>query len=142
MMKSKSSKSGYLFTVDLFGRAIADAPRALGNFYTVCAECGKSFLALKKRGRPIRFCGDQCRIAQASRQKREWEKETRTEPVLAPTKCAHCSKPLKPRLSGAGRVKKFCSVRCVKKSGSPPHRTFDEYLQNNSRINGRPKNET
>lgn len=141
-MKNKNSKSEYLFTVDLFGGATVDAHWALGNFHTVCAVCGKLFLAPKKRGRPIRFCGDQCRIAQASRQKRDWEKENRAEPVLAPTECAHCSKPLMPRLSGAGRVKKFCSVRCVKKSGSPPNRNFDEYLQENPRTNDRPKNET
>jgi hypothetical protein len=40
----------------------------------VCARCGKNFdePVKRPRGRPQRFCSDECRRETAKRQRREW----------------------------------------------------------------------
>lgn len=39
-----------------------------------CDVCGKPFEIIRRRGRPQRFCGDACRAAQLTAQKRGWSR--------------------------------------------------------------------
>ena len=40
-----------------------------------CAICGAPFEVVRRRGRPERFCGDECRGVEHRRQKAKWSRE-------------------------------------------------------------------
>lgn len=104
---------------DLF--SITDAPQPHRDcFRSSCGECGRIFEAERRMGRPIRFCGDPCRRAHAARQQADWRAAAMIDPPIAPTECQHCGDPLPPRVSGPGRVRRYCSRRCLLRSREPP----------------------
>lgn len=104
---------------DLFGHAFepeARAERPQKRFSALCAECGEDFEALRKRGRPIRFCSDECRRKHGSDQRRDWEASARSCPAVAASCCGQCGSLLPTRLGGPGRLRRFCSPRCFQRS--------------------------
>lgn len=73
-----------------------------------CTHCGLIFNVQPgvRRGRPIMFCGDNCRGAAAKAQRLAWSKQQH-----GPATCWSCGAPL-PAHSGVGRLSRFCSKPC------------------------------
>ncbi|WP_157628142.1 hypothetical protein [Ensifer sp. BR816] len=77
-----------------------------------CAECGATFEATRRAGRPFKFCCDPCRLAHRSAQSREWNRAARVEPPVAVVGCQRCGRALPDRSVAAGRMRLFCSKSC------------------------------
>jgi len=69
-----------------------------------CAECKKRFVAGRSKNK---FCGDECRMANRTRQKLEWRREHTKE--WRNRVCAECGKPF----VAAKTRNKFCSDACT-----------------------------
>nr|WP_278520795.1 hypothetical protein [Brucella anthropi] len=87
---------------------------------TACARCGQLFAAVVRQGRPERFCSDPCRQSEAVAQRRDWQVNARADPEERPTRCQQCGAALAVKSATAGRFRRFCSRRCLKKSREPP----------------------
>jgi hypothetical protein len=68
-----------------------------------CAECNKRFVAAQPTNK---FCGDECRMNNRTRQKLEWRRKNSKE--WRNRSCAECTKPF----VAAAPKSKFCSDTC------------------------------
>lgn len=109
-----------LFSGGDFGRKPVVKPSLSFSAPTACARCGQLFAAVVRQGRPERFCSDLCRQSEAVAQRRDWQVSARAEPEERPTHCQQCAAPLPVKSATAGRFRRFCSRRCLKKSREPP----------------------
>lgn len=113
---------GDLFEGADMGRKRAIKPNLKFSAPTACARCGQLFAAVVRTGRPERFCSEPCRVAEAIAQRRDWQVTARAEPEDRPTNCQCCGAPLVVKSEKAGRFRRFCSTRCLKKSREPPRK--------------------
>lgn len=134
--KNKAKTSGYsvsapenqgiipvfdqLFSGGDFGHKPVVKPGLSFSAPTACARCGQLFAAVVRQGRPERFCSDPCRQSEAIAQRRDWQISARAEPEERPTHCQQCGAALQVKSATAGRFRRFCSRRCLKKSREPP----------------------
>ncbi len=109
-----------LFSVDDFGRKPAIRPGLEFSAPTACGHCGQLFASIVRQGRPERFCSDPCRQSEAIAQRRGWQVSARADPEERPTHCQQCGAALVVKSATAGRFRRFCSRRCLKKSREPP----------------------
>lgn len=114
--------SGDLFEGAEFGRKRAIKPGLAFSAPTACVRCGQLFAAVIRIGRPERFCSDPCRQSEAVAQRRDWQVSARSEPEERPTHCQLCGVFLVIKSEKAGRFRRFCSTRCLKKSREPPRK--------------------
>lgn len=110
----------HLFAVDDLGQKPAGRRQLEFSEPTACGHCGQLFAAVVRTGRPERFCSEPCRHAEAVSQRRDWQATARAEPEERPANCQHCGAPLVVKSAKAGRFRRFCSTRCLKKSREPP----------------------
>jgi len=123
--RQKSEKSGILepfIPVDLFGSEITEAAAIPVISVDECGECGSNFERTHRMGRPVRFCGEDCRRSHAARQRRAWNAAPAPSPVSA---CRRCGKRLEIRRHGPGRARQFCSRHCLLHADDPPVDTSD-----------------
>lgn len=109
-----------LFSVDDFGRKPAIRAGLEFSAPTACGHCGQLFASIVRQGRPERFCSDPCRQSEAVAQRRDWQASARADPEERPTCCQQCGAELVVKSATAGRFRRFCSRRCLKKSREPP----------------------
>lgn len=109
-----------LFSDGDFGRKPVVKPGLSFSAPTACARCGQLFAAVVRQGRPERFCSDPCRHSEAIAQRRGWQVSARADPEERPTHCQQCGAALVVKSATAGRFRRFCSRRCLKKSREPP----------------------
>lgn len=107
---------------DLFGAEIREKPASPAVSVDPCAECGSSFERERRMGRPVRFCGEECRRAHAASQRREWNAAPPPSPASA---CRRCGQPLEIRQAGPGRARQYCSRRCLLRAKDPPDEAGD-----------------
>lgn len=87
---------------------------------TPCARCGQLFASIVRVGRPERFCSEECRHVEAYQQRQAWRVGASAVSEDRPTQCQQCGAALAVKSTSAGRFRRFCSRRCLKKSREPP----------------------
>lgn len=122
---------------DLFGKEIAQKPDAPTVSLDRCAECGLGFQRVHRMGRPVRFCGEECRRAHAAGQRREWNAASPPIPVTA---CRRCGQTLEIRAAGPGRARQYCSRRCLLSAENQPYQAGDLFDLANPKPNENKEN--
>lgn len=78
-----------------------------------CARCGAAVAALTGQpGRPIRFCSDECRKAQADDQRHAWLAGHKAQDRPSSLICEACDGSFAVPAIGRGRYPAFCSPEC------------------------------
>lgn len=108
------SRPGELFT-DLPASPPRPTPSA------VCVECGASFPAPVRTGRPHRYCSDACRHTNWSAQRKAWV-AAQNDACVGAAICRHCGSAFTPAPRLAGRLPHFCGLTCRRLAKKPAPR--------------------
>lgn len=79
-----------------------------------CSQCGSTFeISRRRKGRPGKFCSDDCRVAAVRKLKAEWySAHAADEAGRGVIFCQICGSDFQPPIATSGRLPRFCGADC------------------------------
>lgn len=105
--------SGIFFSEPSAGNQ-PDLPGFLAPQTAACIECGLAYeVPARQKGRPGKFCSDECRSVRSRRQQAIWRAARDPEQTeRGAVACLVCGTSFQPHAAKSGRLPRLCSVDC------------------------------